>query len=141
MNFRKGTAKEKVYNILLQHEYMKTSTIVEKIGLKPSALSGALTELRRAGLAEYSGALGEDLRWKKHSINKPLYPPQADLRNVKNKNTNIKPDVTIETHIQHVDELLIELTNEFKVLRKQCKESIFIEHGEIGGVKIYRKSK
>lgn len=141
MKFRKGTIKEKVYNLLLQHEYMKTSTIAEKLNIPKSSIAGTLTALRRAGLAEYSGTFGEDLHWKKHPINNPMYPSQPDIMNRENKKVNIKPEVTDKIRFNRVSELLIDIANEIAILRKHCDESVFIEHGEIGGFKIYRKSK
>ncbi len=81
MNLRKGTQQHVVYELLLPHNFTRTDKLIEKSGLPKASLSSTLTVLRRKGLAEYTGEIrGEGgLRWKRHPIAKPMFPPQKDV--------------------------------------------------------------
>lgn len=138
---RAGTDKEKVYNCLLTHEYMKPETIIKKTNVPQTSLSTALTHLRRAGLVEYSGH-GRMRLWKKHPIDKPLYPPQKDIVNRKKKSaqtTELHP--TVEQRIERVFDLQATIIKELDKIKTECKNTVFVECGEMNGEKIFRKER
>lgn len=110
---KEGTQKELVYNTLLSHEFMTQSKLVERTKIQPASLSTALTYLRRHGLAEYSGTIG-NLRWKKHPIDNPMYPPQPDLVNKKNKKNGKSEQSAIPLikRVRRVNELISQIKEE-----------------------------
>jgi len=83
------TQMQLVHDVLLTHEFMKKETIMDKTGIGATSISTVLTQLRRKGLVEGSGSRtrGIGMRWKKHPIDKPLYPPQGDLYKPRKKAT------------------------------------------------------
>ncbi len=136
-NFRAGTNAEKVYNILLTHEYMKKSKIEQKTGIPSTTLSQVLTNLRRKGLVSYSGSLG-NLSYKKHPIDKPLYPPQEDIikrKNSKLESQKIKPDNN--QLINHLQKLVADLGKHVALLSISKDE--YVEYGVINNETVYKK--
>lgn len=136
-NFTKGTNAEKVYNILLTHEFMKKAKIEEKTGIPPTTLSQVLTNLRRKGLVSYSGNLG-NLAYKKHPIDKPLYPPQEDI--IKRKNSKIDKQAIQPNNdqvINHLQKLVADLGKHVALLSIAKDE--YVEYGVINGETVYKK--
>ena len=109
MNLSKGTQADKVYKALLSHEFMSKDKLIAKTKITSQSVSTVLTLLRRAGLAEYSGhmRMKGGLRWKKHPIQEPLYPPQEDLIHKKSKNT--KKLILLETPDMIIDRIVKDL--------------------------------
>jgi len=77
---RKGSQAHVVYSNLTQ-QFQRTDTLQAACKIDAASLSSVLTTLRRRGLAEYSGTPRQEggLRWRRHPIDKPLYPAQADV--------------------------------------------------------------
>ena len=141
MNFKKGTQRHKVYETLLTHEFMKKSTLAAKTGIPLSILSNYLTDLRRCGLAEYSGIFGSNLHWKKHPEDTPLYPAQPDILKRKNKNSNLTPKVTSQMRFSRATKLLNEAIKELNQAQQDCSDSVFVDSGvEMDGIKLYKKA-
>lgn len=99
MNLRKGTQQHTVYNLLMPHQFMRTDKLLTLSKLDAAALSSTLTSLRRKGLAEYSGVPRQEggLRWKKHPVDKPMFPAQEDV--IKRRGVRNKPKVESYTDI------------------------------------------
>jgi DNA-binding transcriptional regulator GbsR (MarR family) len=83
MKLNEGSQAHKVWNALLEHEYMKLEKIAKRTGISESKLSTSLTKLRRAGLASANGAWGSR-QWKRYPIAHPRFPPQPDFMKRKN---------------------------------------------------------
>ena len=141
ITFRKGTNTERIYNVLLKHEFMKSETVAEKTGLPWTSISGELTRMRRSGLVEYSGTKG-DLRWKKHPIEKPLYPPQKDIISRRSSGGRVRKAVADPTYAQVLGrcvELFNELGEEIQRLQDLDPCDAFESFGSVGGQKVYVK--
>ena len=141
ISLAKGTQAELIYNSLLPHEFMKKETIEKKTGLPWTTISGTLTQLRRCGLVEYSGTY-RNLRWKRHPIDNPLYPPQKDvIKRKSKKGAERKAEVVVnyDMVMKRCIELAADLSIELQRLKKldPCK---FEKWGEIGGETVYYKA-
>ena len=114
-NLRKNSVAHRIYSTLYQHEFMRTEKLAQKLDIEASKLSVQLTKLRRAGLIEYSGTRG-DLRYKKHPLDKPLYPPQDDICHHKSKAKAEQSFASSTSIIDHIiasfKDLKIALTRE-----------------------------
>jgi len=81
IKLRKGTQQWAVYSLLMPHQAMRTDKLQSLVKFDKAALSSTLTALRRKGLAEYKGSAHQEggLLWKRHPMDKPLFPPQKDI--------------------------------------------------------------
>ena len=114
MKLNKGTNDEVVYNSLLPHEYTRVSTLERKLKMKRSTLSSTLTRLRKAGLAEYTGSL-RDMRYKRHPIDKPLFPPQENK--IKRDTREDKEIINVQ---KEIDNIIVSLGKIKSYLAKNC---------------------
>ena len=120
VQLNKGTAPAKVYDALLTHEYMSKPKIAEKSGVSIDSLSGALTKLRRAGLAAHNEGTRKQRMWKKFSQSKPLYPPQKDSR----KRRKTVETVTKELpRVDTLDEIMDRMITDFALMRDLVQEA------------------
>lgn len=129
VKLNKGSTPHKVYSALLLHEWMSQEKLVEKSGVPHDSISGALTKLRRAGIAIGSPEAHQKnggRRWKKFKLDSPMYPPQPDFRKIESKKGTVKkPELpTIDT----LDEIIDRMITDFTLLRdtvqqqnEQCK--------------------
>lgn len=124
MHLRKGTQQQIVYDLLLPHQYTRTDTLAEKSGIMKPGLSTTLTKLRRSGLAECSGGVRQEggLRWKRHPLNKPLYPPQADI--VPRKNAAKQQ---VENYTDIADRIGADLLKLRWIIKQQQKQLVVYE--------------
>lgn len=119
VKLNKGTAPAKIYNALLTHEYMSKQKIAEKSGVSIDSLSGALTKLRRAGLAKHNNG-GQNRMWKKFPQSSPMYPPQEDSR--KRKVVEAKP-VKELPRVDTLDEIMDRMITDFALLRDLVQDT------------------
>lgn len=125
VKLKEGTGPAKVYNALLSHEYMSKPKIAEKSGVAIDSLSGALTKLRRAGLAAHNEGTQKQKMWKKFPQTTPMYPPQADSRKRKQTEKTFTKELP---RVDTLDEIIDRMITDFTLLRdvvqqqnEQCK--------------------